>query len=211
MLRLRLKSFHGSDSDYVRVLHKVYDQSDGVTAAHANRMGQYAVLIAEQLGLSEEMQQFMYFAGPLHDTGKLDIPLDILQKPGCFNSTEKALMNTHTWLGAQMLGGYKSPYLCVASEVALYHHEHWDGSGYPYGLSGDAIPMSARIVAICDVYDALRSRRPYKDSYSHDVALATIRYGDGRTMPEHFEPDVLAAFFATKEWFDEIYSGSLNV
>jgi putative two-component system response regulator len=196
--------------DVEEVLSRVTSIRDEVTADHLMRVRKYAILIAEQLGLGEDMQTQIYFASQLHDIGKLAIPHEILQKPGSFTRTEKVIMNRHTLLGGEMLRKYHCPYLDVAAEVALYHHERWDGSGYPYGLSGEAIPLSARIVTVCDVYDALRSRRPYKDSYSHDVALTAICDGDGWTLPEHFDPKVLAAFVALNRWFDEIHTGRLD-
>ncbi len=196
--------------DVEAVLRRVTEISDEVTADHLMRVRKYAILIAEQLGLGEDLQMQIYFASQLHDIGKLAIPQEILQKPGSFTRSERVIMNRHTLLGGEMLSDYHFPYLEVAAEVALYHHEHWDGTGYPYGLSGEAIPLSARIVAVCDVYDALRSRRPYKDSFSHDVALTAICDGDGWTLPEHFDPQVLAAFVTLNRWFDEIYTGRLD-
>ncbi len=208
----REKSTDSFQSHDVEVLlSRVTAISDEVTAGHLVRVRKYAILIAEQLGLGEDTQTQIYFASQLHDIGKMAIPQEILQKPGSFTRTEKVIMNTHTLLGGEMLRDYHCPYLEVAAEVALYHHERWDGTGYPYGLSGEAIPLSARIVTVCDVYDALRSRRPYKDCYSHDVALTAICDGDGWTLPEHFDPQVLAAFVKLNRWFDDIYTGGLEV
>jgi putative two-component system response regulator len=192
------------------LLDQAHSRSDQVTAEHLKRIGQYAILMTEQLGLGEDLQKQIYYAGLLHDIGKLAMPQGLLEKPGHYTCSEKETINAHTLIGEKMLRNYRVPYFEVTSEVALYHHERWDGSGYPYGLSGTDIPLSARIVAICDVYDALRSERPYKDSYSHQAALATMRNGDGRTMPEHFDPDILAAFLRIHARFDDVYSGSLN-
>jgi len=114
-------------------------------------------------------------------------------------------MKRHTVIGASILGTSASPYLAMASEIALRHHERWDGSGYPDGLGGEAIPVSARIMAICDVYDALRSKRPYKAPLDHAQVVQVIISGDGRTNPSHFDPAVLATFTATTERFREIF------
>jgi putative two-component system response regulator len=192
------------------VLRRIARTGDETTADHLKRVGRFALLIAGHLGLSETLQARIYVASQLHDIGKLAIPQEIVRKIGSFTRAERTIMNRHTLLGGEMLSERECPYLDTAAEVALFHHERWDGSGYPYGLSGNAIPLSARIVAICDVYDALRSRRPYKDSYSHDTALRAIRDGDGWTKPSHFDPRVLYAFLSLNMWFDEIYTGSLD-
>jgi putative two-component system response regulator len=114
-------------------------------------------------------------------------------------------MKQHCALGAQILGSSTSPYLAMGSEIALSHHERWDGSGYPHGLHGDAIPLSARIMAVCDVYDALRSQRPYKPPLDHATAVRIITQGDGRTKPEHFDPAILNMFVQCAQRFREIY------
>jgi putative two-component system response regulator len=114
-------------------------------------------------------------------------------------------MKTHTTLGAEILSEGRSPYLTMGAEIALNHHECWDGSGYPNGIAGEQIPVSARIMNICDVYDALRSKRPYKPPFSHARATEIITQGDGRTSPGHFDPGVLAVFREHHQTFQEIY------
>jgi putative two-component system response regulator len=142
----------------------------------------------------------------MHDVGKLAIPDHILLKPGPLTENEWAIMKTHTTLGREILGGNHSPYLEMGAEIALSHHECWDGSGYPLGLSGPAIPISARIMGLCDVYDALRSKRPYKYQHSHEDAVTAITRGDSRVRPEQFDPDVLNAFLSCHSQFAQIYS-----
>lgn len=122
----------------------------------------------------------------LPDVGKIGIPDHILLKPGAFEPHEWEIMKTHAELGARLLDAADSPYLAMGAEIAGGHHERWDGGGYPRGLAGEAIPLSARIMNICDQYDALRSRRPYKPAFTHERALEIIRVGDGRTHAEPF-------------------------
>lgn len=135
----------------------------------------------------------------MHDVGKIGIPDAILQKPGELSQKEFETMKRHTTIGAQMLAGSASPVLQLAEKVALCHHERWDGSGYPRGLVGEAIPEAARIVSIVDVYDALTHDRVYRPAFAEDVALSMMRAGQGT----QFDPGLLALFFAN---FEQIHS-----
>jgi putative two-component system response regulator len=141
----------------------------------------------------------------MHDVGKIAIPDAILLKPGRFEPDEWEVMKTHSGLGAKLLAGGRSPYLVMGAEIALSHHERWDGGGYPDGLAGEAIPLCARIMNICDQYDALRSVRPYKPAFTHERTLEILTVGDGRTLPSHFDPAVLAAFGRCTGRFRDIY------
>ena len=114
-------------------------------------------------------------------------------------------MKQHALMGAKILGNSKSPYLRMGAEIALNHHERWDGGGYPNGKRGEAIPLAARIMNICDIYDALRSKRPYKPAFDHQKAVDIITHGDGRTEPEHFDPVILAVFTGNSHTFRDLF------
>jgi putative two-component system response regulator len=152
----------------------------------------------------------IFYGSPMHDIGKIAIPDHILLKSTAFTAQEWEIMKTHATLGAKILEGKKSPYLKMGAEIALGHHEKWNGDGYPGGLKGNEIPLPARIMNICDIYDALRSKRPYKMGFTHARALEIITGGDGRTQPEHFDPEILEAFKQHHESFREIYETNLE-
>jgi HD-GYP domain-containing protein (c-di-GMP phosphodiesterase class II) len=141
----------------------------------------------------------------MHDVGKIKIPTAILLKEGVLTPQEGEIIRMHPVYGEQILGN--SPRLQMAREVAIAHHENWDGSGYPYGLKGENIPLAGRIVKVADVYDALRSRRSYKPPMSHPEALRVFREGDERVSPKaHFDPRLLETFFRVEHMFERIYA-----
>lgn len=181
---------------------------DEETGAHVARISFYTVELAQALGLDPEFCDTIHYASPMHDVGKIAIPDTILGKPGAFEPHEWAIMKTHAALGGKMLRGTDSPYLVMGAEIADNHHERWDGSGYPLCLKGEAIPLSARIMNICDQYDALRSKRPYKPAFSHEKTLEIITVGDGRTLPSHFDPAILATFKGCAERFRAIFEAN---
>ena len=191
--------------DTIATLNRVSAYRDEETGNHVRRISHYCVELARALGLSSDFVDCIEYASPMHDVGKIAIPDAILQKPGPLTPDEWVVMRTHAALGAKMLEGADSPYLVMGREIAMSHHERFDGSGYPRGLAGDAIPLSARLMGVADVYDALRSQRPYKPAMDHDTALRIMSKGDGRTMPIHFDPQVLAAFLAAATRMREIY------
>ena len=190
----------------LETLNRAASYRDEETGAHVQRISFFCVELAGTLGLPGEFIDAIRHASPMHDLGKIAIPDRILMKRGPLDAAEWAIMKAHTTAGAKMLEGADAPYLRMGREIAQSHHERWDGTGYPDGLAGDAIPLSARIMSIADVYDALRSRRCYKPALDHATAMATITRGDTRTLPSHFDPHVLDAFRRCHERLAEIYA-----
>lgn len=178
---------------------------DAETGMHNKRLGLYAPLLAQELGMPEHFIESIAFAAPLHDIGKIGIWDKILLKAGPLDEAEFEIMKTHTTIGAKILANSKFIKIRMMESISLTHHERWDGSGYPCGLKGEDIPMEGRIVAICDHYDALRSKRPYKPAFSHHRAVEVITKGDGRTQPGFFDPRVLGAFCRVADQFDCIF------
>jgi putative two-component system response regulator len=168
---------------------------DDDTGRHPHRVGELSAEIAERLGLPPSVLALIPLAATLHDVGKLAIPDAVLAKPGKLTAGEFEQMKTHTTVGAEMLTGSAFKLVAMAEEIALTHHEKWDGNGYPAGLGHDAIPISGRIVAVADVFDALTHVRPYKRAWSVADAMAEMRNQSGR----HFDPVVLEAFFSAQQ------------
>lgn len=169
---------------------------DNDTGDHTWRVARYSQIIAEALGLDAVFCRRLYLAAPLHDVGKVAIPDGILLKRGRLDDAEIATIRTHAAIGKRILGNSTSELIRLAAEIAQAHHEKWDGSGYPKGFAGEAIPLSARIVAVADVFDALTTTRPYKDAMPAEEALRIIQAESG----QHFDPDCVAAF--TSRWPD---------
>jgi putative two-component system response regulator len=167
---------------------------DDDTGQHTHRVGDLSVIIAQRLSLPDPQIDLLRLAAPLHDLGKIAIPDAVLGKPGKLTDEEFEQMKTHTTIGAQMLAGSAFALLEMAEEIALTHHEKWDGSGYPAGLAGDMIPIAGRIVAVADVFDALTHSRPYKSAWSAADAIAEMTDQAGR----HFDPQVLEAFLGSQ-------------
>ncbi|MCW8907018.1 MAG: response regulator [Sedimenticola sp.] len=176
-------------------LAKAGEFRDEETGDHVIRMSDYACLIARSLELDKNQCEVIRLAAPMHDIGKIGIPDQILLKPGKLTPSEWSIMQTHTRIGYDILRDSTSCYIQAGAVIAYGHHERYDGKGYPQGLSGTDIPIEARIVAVADVFDALRSQRPYKKAWSLDRTLNYLETQRGR----HFDPDCVDAFFANME------------
>ncbi|QWR77972.1 response regulator [Candidatus Magnetomonas plexicatena] len=186
-------------------LIKASEYKDYETGTHVLRVKQYAVVLSEELGMPRDFIDKIAFVSPLHDVGKIGVSENILLKTEKLTNDEFNIIKTHTNIGSDILKGSNNEQIRLAEIVALSHHERWDGSGYPFGLRGEEISLEARIVNICDQYDALMSSRPYKPSFGHDKTCDILTNGDGRTMPNHFDPKVLEAFKNCAHIFKDIY------
>ena len=191
---------------------------DPTTGGHIQRTKHYVRLLAQEFiqfsldPAGSGNMELLFQSAPLHDIGKVGVPDAILNKQGKLTEMEFTEIKKHTLYGSEaikrtemILGS--SSFLQYARELAEFHHEKWDGSGYPHGLKGKEIPLCARLMLLADVYDALISKRPYKEPFSHEEAFRIITQGDGRTIPEHFDPDVLNAFHRLHTEFDRIRKG----
>mgnify|MGYP003576020364 FL=1 len=181
-------------------LARAIEYRDAGTSAYLERMSRVAGLIAEQLGLPEEEVKLIEMAAPLHDMGKIAIPDAVLLKPGKLTDEELVIMRRHPRIGHELLSGSQNRFIQIGALIALRHHERYDGSGYPDGLVGDAIPLEARIVAVADVFDALISPRPYKEAWTFDATLAYLYAQRGRL----FDPRVVDALLRGRPQLEQI-------
>ncbi len=186
-----LESLKNASLDTIQRLTRAAELKDTDTGAHIIRMSHYSAVMAQQLGLNEKDVESILYAAPMHDIGKIGIPDRILLKPGKLDADEWDIMRQHTIMGGKILEGSKEEFVILGRVVALTHHEKWDGSGYPEGLAGKQIPQVGRIVALADVFDALTSKRPYKEPFSLEKTYEILRDGRG----SHFDPVVVDAFF----------------
>ncbi|MBA4383947.1 MAG: hypothetical protein C0410_04370 [Anaerolinea sp.] len=185
-------------NETLRSLVKALDTRDSETGGHSERVTLIALSIAQQLNLDEKQIQQIHWGALLHDVGKIGIPDNILRKPGKLTDEEWEIMRSHPQTGYEMLKGI--PFLCPALDVVLHHHERYDGAGYPSGLAGMDIPLSARIFAIADTFDAMTNDRPYRKAFSRDEAIAEIN----RCINKQFDPIVVDAFLvAVKQGWTE--------
>ena len=204
-VRQKTAELRGSYIESIFALARVVEFKDHETYSHISRLSHLSQAMAEMLGMAAGYCETMFYASAMHDIGKVCVPGHVLGKPGPLTADELVTMRRHPEVGASLIANSKSPFLSMGAEIAAGHHECWDGSGYPNQLAGEKIPLSARIVMLCDQYDALRSRRPYKPALTHEEVFRIMTSGDGRTLPEHFDPDVLAVFKRMHGRFAEIF------
>lgn len=203
----RTRELHATRLELIRRLSIAAEFRDSETGLHVRRMSLYAEAIGRAMGLSAHDCDLLLNASPMHDVGKIGVPDLILLKPGKLSEAEFEEMKRHTVIGARILSGHDSELLQAAHDIALHHHERWDGGGYPHGLAGNAIPPFARIAAVADVFDALTAIRPYKRAWSTDEAFAYILEQSGR----QFDPEAARAFAACGETLLAIRAGNLEV
>lgn len=179
---------------------------EAASEKHIIRIRLYALRLAEAFGMDESFCDHFGHASAMHDIGKIGISDAILTKPGELSPEELELVRTHTTIGKDILSNNSAPYFQMAQEIAHSHHECWDGSGYPFGLKGEDIPLSGRLMKLIDVYDALRGKLCYNpESLSHVQAIEVLKNGDDRSRPDHFDPKVLSCFLSNADAFEEIY------
>lgn len=190
-VKKRTLELEKSRYEVIERLGQAAEFKDNETGNHILRMSKYSRLLAQAKGLPEDQVDLIFLAAPMHDIGKIGIPDNVLLKPGKLDPDEWTIMQTHVTLGAELLSGSDEiPLMKTAKNIALTHHEKWDGSGYPNGLSGEEIPIEGRICVICDVFDALTSERPYKKAWPIEKAMGLIREESGR----HFDPSLVPLF-----------------
>jgi len=178
---------------YYDTIHRLVlavEYKDKFTGSHIMRMSRYSALLAKKIGLPIQDVLNIFYAAPMHDVGKIGIPDTIISKPSKLTSDEFDIIKKHTVIGAEILDNSKSNILMIARQIALSHHEKWNGGGYPHGLNKDAIPLSARIVALADTFDVLISKRSYKEPFPVSIALEIIK----SAREKHFDPDVVDVF-----------------
>lgn len=221
---IRIKSLEKENKDllgfrnaFILGMAKMSEIHDITSGEHINRIKLFTTILINKIKelypslLNDKLASQIILYSPLHDVGKVGIPDVILNKTGTLTFEEFELMKKHTIYGAELLKNSQfniledNNNLQVAIEIAAAHHEKFDGTGYPHRLKGENIPLSARIIAIVDIYDALRSLRPYKEALTHQKAVEIILEGDGRTSPEHFDPLILEAFRQVQEEFEKQY------
>lgn len=194
-LRQAFETIKNASLDTIHRLSRAAEYKDEDTGDHILRMSNYSAAVARKMGLDEATVESILYAAPMHDIGKIGVPDSILLKPGKLDADEWEIMKQHPATGARILEHSDADFIKLGEVIALTHHEKWDGTGYPKGLTGDKIPLAGRIVAIADVFDALTTKRPYKEPFSLEKSYGIIKESRG----SHFDPDVVDAFFAVED------------
>lgn len=189
-VKARTQELEETRFEIIRRLGRAAEYKDNETGLHVVRMSHYARLLAIRLGLPSTFCDLLYNAAPMHDIGKIGTPDAVLKKPGKLDAKEWAIMQQHAAIGAEIIGDHSDPLLQLARSIALTHHEKWDGSGYPNGLAGEAIPIEGRIIAVADVFDALTSQRPYKQAWTIETTMTLFDNQAGK----HFDPKLVQEF-----------------
>jgi len=200
-LRKVLQKLNTANKEVMHRLLVAAEYRDDDTGRHVTRVGKYSRIIAEGLGLDGDYLDLIEQAAPMHDIGKIGVSDLILHKPGELTFEEFEIMKSHVIIGMRILEKSESPLIEIASDIILNHHERWDGKGYPNGLRGNDIPLSGRIVALADVFDAITTRRPYKPAFSWDESIRIINEEKGR----HFDPAVVNAFLNSHAEIRNVY------
>jgi len=206
LFRRRSREAQGAQHELLDRLSRVAEIRDDPTGEHPARVGRLAGIIAQELLLPEEDIRLIMRAAPLHDLGKVALPDRVLLKEGAYTESERLQMQEHTTLGAGLLRGGDSSLIQMAEEIALNHHERWDGAGYPQGLRGEQIPLSARIVAVADAFDAMTHPRPHRAALTVAEALAELERESGA----QFDPEVVAAFLRAHDWHPGLFGEPLS-
>ncbi len=200
-VKIRTKQIKDASLETIYRLSRASEYRDEDTGEHIQRMSYYAAAVYRKMGMEEKDVEGILYASPMHDVGKIGIPDEILLKPGKLDSTEWEVMKKHTIIGGKILEGSQTEFVKLAEAIALTHHEKWDGSGYPNGLKNTEIPLSGRVTAIADVFDAVSSKRPYrKEPFSLEKSLEVINKGKGN----HFDPDIVNTFLSIKNEIESI-------
>lgn len=186
-----------------RIVDGIYEDNSNIST----KLSRCSTFLATQLGCDENFIGTLRYASTIYDIGKTKIPRDILYKKTPLTEDDWNLIKNHSEHGSNILKALSSPYLIMGSTISLYHHENFDGTGYPHAIKEHEIPLEARIIKICDIYIALRSNRPYRKAYTHEESINIILKGDNKTKPEHFDPAILLIFKDHHNKFNEIYEG----